>query len=219
MVEPNYYAGAINLLAPKSAGLKNWADLKGKKVCAVQGAYYNRRVSQLYGPDLVVFPAVPDALAALQGGNCIAFLFDDTLIVSTLASGNPRWADHEMPLKLEDPQPWAIGVRLDDLQSPFGKLLHEMSVAWHKDGYGQAVRNAERQGFASDVLDARQVQAAVPLAGDDAVGGYHYRFGATPTRIGPCRAMLGRRRITVPAFCSAPPCRGSVMPAVGFRPC
>lgn len=47
MIEPNYYAGATNVLAPKSAGLKQWSDLKGRKVCAVQGAYYNRRVSQL----------------------------------------------------------------------------------------------------------------------------------------------------------------------------
>ncbi len=134
MIEPNYYAGATNVLAPKSAGLKTWADLKGRKVCAVQGAYYNRRVSQLYSPDLVVFPAVPDALAALQGGNCTAFLFDDTFIVSTLSAHDPRWADYTMPLPSEDPQPWAIGVRLDDLDSPFGKLLHDMSVEWHKNG-------------------------------------------------------------------------------------
>jgi sarcosine oxidase subunit beta len=46
------------------------------------------------------------------------------------------------------------------------------------------MRNAERQGFASDVLDAKQVQDLVPLAGADAVGGYHYRFGghANPHR-------------------------------------
>ncbi|MBM3569243.1 MAG: transporter substrate-binding domain-containing protein [Alphaproteobacteria bacterium] len=134
MVEPNYYAGATNVLAPKSANLKKWEDLKGRKVCAVQGAYYNRRVGQLYQPDLVVFPAVPDALNALQGGNCIAFLFDDTLIGSTLAGGDPKWANYEMPLASEDPQLWAIGVRLTDLDAPFGKLMKEMSVDWHKSG-------------------------------------------------------------------------------------
>jgi polar amino acid transport system substrate-binding protein len=134
MIEPNYYAGATNILAPKSAGLKTWNDLRGKKVCAVQGAYYNRRVSQLYAPDLVVFPAVPDALAALQGGNCVGFMFDDTFIVSTLSANDPRWAGYDMPLPSEDPQPWAIGVRLEDLNSPFGKLLHDMSVDWHKSG-------------------------------------------------------------------------------------
>ena len=134
MIEPNYYAGATNVLAPKSANLKQWGDLKGRKVCAVQGAYYNRRVSELYSPDMVVFPAVPDALNALQGGNCIAFLFDDTLIVSTLSGGDPKWANYEMPLVSEDPQLWAIGVRLGDLDAPFGKLLKEMSLDWHKSG-------------------------------------------------------------------------------------
>jgi len=134
MIEPNYYAGATNVLAPKSAQLKQWGDLKGRKVCAVQGAYYNRRVSQLYGPDLVVFPAVPEAMNALQGGNCIAFLFDDTLIVSTLSAGDPKWRDYEMPLVSEDPQAWAMGVRLSDLDAPIGAFLKKLSLEWHKTG-------------------------------------------------------------------------------------
>jgi polar amino acid transport system substrate-binding protein len=134
MVEPNYYAGATNVLAPKSAGLKQWADLKGRKVCAVQGAYYNRRVGQLYGPEMVVFPAVPEAMNALQGGNCVGFLFDDTLIVSTLSAGDPKWADYEMPLASEDPQAWAMGVTLADLTGPFGDFLKKLSIDWHKSG-------------------------------------------------------------------------------------
>jgi polar amino acid transport system substrate-binding protein len=134
MVEPNYYAGATNVMAPKSANLKQCADLKGRKVCAVQGAYYNRRVTQLYAPELVVFPSVPDALNALQGSNCVAFLFDDTLIVSTLAAGDPKWANYEMPLASEDPQLWAVGIRLEDMDAPFGKLVKDMSVDWHKSG-------------------------------------------------------------------------------------
>lgn len=135
MVEPNYYAGATNVLAPKSAGLKSWDQLRGRKVCAVQGAYYNRRVAQLYGPDLQVFPAVPDALNALAGGNCAAFLFDNTLIVSTLAGDPAKWGAYEMPLPSEDPQLWAIGVRQADLAAPFGTLLSEMSKDWLRTGH------------------------------------------------------------------------------------
>lgn len=134
MVEPNYYAGATNVMAPKSAGLKKWEDLKGRKVCAVQGAYYNRRVSQLYSPDLTVFPTVPDALNALAGNNCVAFLFDDTLIVSTLSAGDPKWANYEMPLVSEDPQLWAIGIRLEDMDGPLGKIVKDISTDWHKTG-------------------------------------------------------------------------------------
>ena len=135
MIEPDYYAGATNVLAPKSAGLKSWEQLRGRKVCAVQGAYYNRRVAQLYGPDLQVFPAVPDGLNALAGGNCVAFLFDNTLIVSTLASDPAKWGNYEMPLPSEDPQLWAIGVRQADLRAPFGQLLSQMCTEWLKSGH------------------------------------------------------------------------------------
>ena len=134
MIEPNYYAGATNILAPKSAGFTSWEQLRGRKVCAVQGAYYNRRVGQVYGPELQVFPAVPDALNALAGGNCAAFLFDNTLIVSTLAGNPAKWGAYEMPLPSEDPQLWAVAVRLADVQAPFGKLLSEMGTGWLRTG-------------------------------------------------------------------------------------
>ncbi len=39
-----------------------------------------------------------------------------------------------MPLVSEDPQLWAIGIRLEDMDGPFGKLVKEMSVDWHKSG-------------------------------------------------------------------------------------
>ena len=50
--------------------------------------------------------------------------------------------------------------------------------------YGQAVRNAARQGFGSRLLDAKEARALVPLAGEEVVGGYFYDFGghANPHR-------------------------------------
>jgi polar amino acid transport system substrate-binding protein len=134
MIEPNYYAGGTNVLAKKSAKLTAWTQLKGQKICAVEGAYYNRRVAQLYGPELVVFPAVPEAFNALQGGSCVAFLFDSTLFESTLAAGDAKWADYEMPLKTEDEQPWAVAVALPDLKGPWGDFMRGVSVDWHKSG-------------------------------------------------------------------------------------
>jgi polar amino acid transport system substrate-binding protein len=133
MIEPNYYAGGTNVLAPKSAGLKSWEDLKGKDVCAIQGAYYNKRVSQIYGPNLVAFAGIPEATAALKNGNCVAFVYDNTWIESQL-TGDPQWADHEMPLETEDLQSWAIAVRLDDLKGPWGDFMRQVATDWHKSG-------------------------------------------------------------------------------------
>jgi polar amino acid transport system substrate-binding protein len=133
MIEPNYYAGGTNVLAPKAAGLSAWEDLKGKDVCAIQGAYYNRRVSQTYEPNLVAFAGIPEATAALQNGNCVGFLYDNTWIESQIAS-DPQWADYEMPLETEDPQAWAVAVPLGELDGPYGDFVREAVTDWHRSG-------------------------------------------------------------------------------------
>ncbi len=133
MIEPNYYAGGTNVLAPKSAGLTSWEDLRGKDVCAIQGAYYNKRVSQEYGPNLVAFAGIPEATAALQNGNCVGFLYDNTWIESQIASDD-QWADYEMPLQTEDFQNWAIAVPLDELDGPWGEFMRETVTDWHASG-------------------------------------------------------------------------------------
>ena len=37
IIDPDYYASGTNVLAKKSEGLKSWDQLKGKKVCLIQG--------------------------------------------------------------------------------------------------------------------------------------------------------------------------------------
>lgn len=133
MIEPNYYAGGTNVMAPKAAGLSSWEDLRGRDVCAIQGAYYNKRVSQLYGPNLVAFAGIPEATAALSNGNCVAFLYDNTWIESQISS-DPQWADYEMPLVTEDLQNWAIAVALPDLDGPWGDFMRETVTDWHSSG-------------------------------------------------------------------------------------
>jgi polar amino acid transport system substrate-binding protein len=134
MIEPHYYAGGVNILTKRSAGFTDWAQLRDRTVCAVQGAYSNRRVYELYGPKLVVFAGVPEAFNALQQGNCVAFFFDSTLIESTLAGGDPTWAGYAMPLKTEDEQPWAVAVRREELQGPWGDFMRKVTEDWHRSG-------------------------------------------------------------------------------------
>src|SRR5947208_1381545 len=40
IIDPDYYASGTNVMAKKSEGLKSWEQLKGKKVCLIQGAFY-----------------------------------------------------------------------------------------------------------------------------------------------------------------------------------
>ena len=129
--QPLYYAGAANLFAKKNSGLKAWTDLKGKPVCAVQGAYYNRRTGEEFGAQLVTFKGVTEAMAALEGGNCVGTVFDTTFFAGIM--GDAKWADYAMVLPAIDPEPWGLGVRKDDPK--FQAWISDVSKEWHKTGF------------------------------------------------------------------------------------
>lgn len=134
-IEPYYYAGGTDLLTRKDSGIKSWKDTKGKVLCGTQGAYYNRPITEKYGAKVVAFPGTVEAENALLNGSCVGFLQDSTLIGAILTSGDPRWANYESPVIVEDYQPWAIAVTKEEQHTAFGKMLHDLVVEWHKDGH------------------------------------------------------------------------------------
>ena len=147
MIEPNYYAGGTNIIARREAGFESWTDLKSQKICGIQGAYYNRRVLQLYEIDLVAFKGVPEAVNALKQGSCVGFVYDNTWIEKTLAEGGD-WEAYEMPLATEDPSVWAIGVRHEDADSPFGLMVKGKVADWHRTGW--FARTREKMGHQAE---------------------------------------------------------------------
>lgn len=134
IIDPPYYAGATAILARNNANLKTWEDLRGQPVCATQGAYYNRPVAQKYGVNIVAFPGVPEGLAALRAGSCVAFLQDMILIRGLLASNDPQWKEYGSPLPLIDPAPTVIAVPLAEKDGPYGKKIQEIVREWHSSG-------------------------------------------------------------------------------------
>ncbi|MBI5122093.1 MAG: transporter substrate-binding domain-containing protein [Rhodospirillales bacterium] len=134
IIEPLYYAGGTNALLRKGVGVSSWQDVRGKKLCGTQGAYYNKRVAELYGAEIIAFAGNPEAMNALLGGNCIGFVQDSTFIGSTLASGDAKWADFEMTLPTEDEQGWGIAVPLAELNGPYGDFMRKVVTDWHRSG-------------------------------------------------------------------------------------
>jgi polar amino acid transport system substrate-binding protein len=130
IVEPSYYASMTNVLTLKSNKLKDWNELKGKKVCMIQGAWYNKKLQEDYGLDALAFKGTAEAFSALKSNNCVAFAYDDTFILASLLE--PEWKDYEMPLKsiLEDP--WGLAVKLGE--ENFYKFMSEMVKEWHRSG-------------------------------------------------------------------------------------
>ncbi len=152
IVEPSYYASSVNVIAKKSAKLKDWKDLKGKKVCMIQGAWYNKQLQQDYGMEDVAFKGTAEVFTALRGNNCVAFAYDDTLILATLLE--PEWKDYEMPLKSVLEDPWGLAVKLGE--KPFYDFMSKMIIDWHKTGRIIALEKKYGMGNTAYALRAHE---------------------------------------------------------------
>ena len=133
ILDPNYYGSGTNVLAKKSDGIKSWEQLKGKKVCLIQGAFYNKELQEKYGVDGVAFPGTAEALAALKNGNCVAFAYDDTAIVGEMQK--PEWSAYEMPLDSILFVPWGLAVKQGE--KGFADMMSKTATEWHKSGFIQ----------------------------------------------------------------------------------
>ncbi|HYB54794.1 MAG TPA: transporter substrate-binding domain-containing protein [Alphaproteobacteria bacterium] len=131
IIDPDYYASGTNLLAPKSAHLKDWSELKGKPVCLIQGSFYNKELQEKYGIEPVAFKGTSEAYAALKSGNCVGVAYDDTALFGQLL--DPEWKDYEVPLKSILVQPWGLAVKLGE--TDLVKFMHDAIIDWHKTGF------------------------------------------------------------------------------------
>jgi polar amino acid transport system substrate-binding protein len=132
IIDPLYYASGVNVLASRKAALKNWEQLKGQKVCGIQGAWYNKPVAEKYGADIVAFKGQAEAETALMQGNCIAWVYDDTAFAERLADA--KWKDYEMPLETILEEPWGVAVKLEEREGPWGQFVAKALDDMHRSG-------------------------------------------------------------------------------------
>ncbi len=130
IVQPDYYASGFNIMVPKSMNLTSWDELKGKPVCGIQGAYYNKEAAERLGMQVIAFTGTAEALTALKQGRCVGLLYDDTSIEGNLLQ--PEWHAYDMPLESQDAKPWGLAVRLG--QPEWSAYMSKMAEKWAKDG-------------------------------------------------------------------------------------
>ena len=133
MIEPNYYASGVTLFMPPRENIKNWADMRGKKVCATQGSYYNRTMQQRYLLDLQMYNTGRDAKLAVKDGRCIGYLYDNTAVINDLAK--PEWQGYKAPLPPALVTPWAIAIAARERGGELEKILGDIVADWHRTGY------------------------------------------------------------------------------------
>jgi polar amino acid transport system substrate-binding protein len=133
-----YYAAGTGLLARKDSKVSKWEDLKGKKVCGIQGSFYNKDLTEM-GIQMVNFPGTAEAYTALKDGRCVGFAYDNSALVGKLLE--PDWAANwhqALPVILT--KPWGAGMRKGDTE-----LLHAVDRAIVKMEAAGAIVNSEQK--------------------------------------------------------------------------
>jgi polar amino acid transport system substrate-binding protein len=134
IVQPNYYSSGVSLFAKPETGITDWADIDGRKICGIQGAWYNREHGLKNGAEIVAFKGVPEVEQALLDGRCEGWLYDDSAFVSRKTLDPEKWAAFELVVPTVADVPWGAAVRLDDLGGPLSELLSEAIAGWHASG-------------------------------------------------------------------------------------
>ncbi|MGV0036740.1 MAG: transporter substrate-binding domain-containing protein [Candidatus Azotimanducaceae bacterium WSBS_2022_MAG_OTU7] len=134
IVQPNYYSSGVAVLAHKDSGIGGWDTVKDKKVCGIQGAWYNKDHGLKNGAEIMAFKGVPEVEAALLDGRCVGWLYDDSAFVPRKVNAPEKWADYNIATTVVDNVPWGAAVRKEDIDQPIGKALSAAIISWHKSG-------------------------------------------------------------------------------------
>jgi polar amino acid transport system substrate-binding protein len=132
LIEPDYYASGVSIMTPKTRKLADWAAVRGKTLCATQGAYFNRPMAERYLLDLRMYNGTRDAMLALRDGRCAGWLYDDTAISSVLAL--PDWQNYAMPLPSMLLSPWAIAIAPGEAGGALDHAIGDAVADWHRSG-------------------------------------------------------------------------------------
>lgn len=131
-IEPSYYGAGVNVMLRPDAVADEWADVRGQRLCALQGAYFNRPMAQRYILDLQMYRSVRDALLALRDGRCIGYLYSEMAIQQYLKEA--EWQDYHAPLPAALVIPWGIYISRAEGGTEFEQLVSDIVAQWHRDG-------------------------------------------------------------------------------------
>lgn len=131
-IDPQYYADVINVMLPKASGITDWAQLKGKPLCATSGSWYNKDIARTYGAQIVAFDGSEKPLFALKQGNCVGYLYDQSMLQGKLLEDDWK-AGYALPLTgiLEAPWMMAVAPGNTTLQT----MVEDATKDWMKTGF------------------------------------------------------------------------------------
>ncbi|MGH1588514.1 transporter substrate-binding domain-containing protein [Methylobacterium phyllosphaerae] len=131
-IDPQYYSDFVNVLLPKTSGITDWAQLKGKPLCATSGAWYNKDVARTYGAEIIAFDGSEKPLFALKQGNCLGYVYDQSMLQGKLLDDDWK-AGYALPLKGILDAPWMMAVAQGN--ATLQAMVENATKDWMKTGF------------------------------------------------------------------------------------
>jgi polar amino acid transport system substrate-binding protein len=158
-----YYSSGTSVMARKDSGIQSWDDLKGKKVCGIQGSFYNTQLSKM-GLHLVNFPGTAEVTNALKSHRCIGFAYDDASLAGFLRK--PQFKNYTLVTKTILQTPWGMGIRKGD--NALLKAVNNIILHMEASGYIYALQT--KWGIPHSKAVVQQMQKARQKLGLGKIG-------------------------------------------------
>ena len=144
-IEPGYFGAGVDILLRPEIAVAGWQDLRGRRICALQGAYFNKGINSRYVLDLRTYKSIGAAQSALKQGDCVGFLYSETAIQGYLKK--PEFQGYRANLEATLIVPWAAFLPRSEKGTDFEHLVGNIIAGLHREGY--LVELQKKWGLAS----------------------------------------------------------------------
>ena len=163
MIEPQYYGDGANVLLRDNANIGSWADLRGRTVCGLQGALWNRLARERLLLDVTAFNSTREAGQALRNEHCVGWIYDEVNLLHEIAG--EEWEGYSVSLPTRFVLPWAVAVSKEEAGGRLDRLLGDTLAQWHRDGFLQSLEQKWGLPPSPFLRDARITWQEVDEAG------------------------------------------------------
>ncbi|GJI95565.1 hypothetical protein RugamoR57_22830 [Duganella caerulea] len=132
-IEPGYNETSVNVLFRPGQAVDAWPKIRHETICAVQGSYFNKPMSERYLLELQTYKTVRDAHLALRDGQCSGFLYATAALFNT--SQLPDWRGYTMPLPNALVTPMAIFISRSERGGELDLALGNIVAELHRTGW------------------------------------------------------------------------------------
>jgi glutamate/aspartate transport system substrate-binding protein len=157
-----HFVTANRFVAKKSANLKRLEDLKGKTVVSTAGTTNIKQITELntqknLGANIISANGHPEAFLMVETGRAAAFVMDDILLYSLVAtSKSPK--DYAISQDALSVEPYGIMLRKDD--TAFKKVVDNAMTQIYKSGQ----INAIYQKWFEKPIPPKNVNLSLPMS-------------------------------------------------------